>query len=187
MVSSTSMLRFCLVSSAVFNCFIKIRSSAVFSNSKSYTCFGSKVTFCFGPANGLFNIEDKSTFCSLSSSPSRTLSRSERPTNSSTVCTPSFAMYSRSSSAIKCMKLMTYSGFPLKRLRSSGFCVAIPTGQVSKLQTRIITHPMVTSGAVANPNSSAPRSAAMATSLPVISFPSVSILTLFLSPFIIKV
>ncbi len=93
------------------------------------------------------------------------------------VRTPRFAIYSLSSCAIKRMKFSTYSGFPRKRLRSSGFCVATPTGQVSRLQTRIITQPIVTSGAVAKPNSSAPRSAAMATSRPLISLPSVSMRT----------
>ena len=56
--------------------------------------------------------------------------------------------------------------------RSSGFCVATPTGHVSRLHTLIITQPKVTSGAVANPNSSAPSIAAIATSLPLINLPS---------------
>ena len=96
-------------------------------------------------------------------------------------------MYSLSSCAIKRMKFSTYSGFPRNLLRSSGFCVATPTGQVSRLQTLIITQPIVTSGAVAKPNSSAPRSAAMATSRPLISLPSVSIRTRLRSPFMISV
>ncbi len=69
-------------------------------------------------------------------------------------------------------KLTTNSGLPVKRLRSSGFCVATPTGQVSRWQTRIITQPETTSGAVAKPYSSAPSSAAMTTSRPVLSWPS---------------
>ena len=113
--------------------------------------------------------------------------KSVLPTSSSTVFTPSFAIYSRSSCAINLIKLTTYSGLPVNLLRSSGFCVAIPTGQVSKLQTLIITQPIVTSGAVANPNSSAPSIAAIATSRPLISLPSVSITTLLRSPFIISV
>ena len=110
-----------------------------------------------------------------------------RPTSSSTVLTPSLAIISRSSSAINIIKFITYSGFPAKRFLSSGFCVAIPTGHVSRLQTLIITQPIVTSGAVANPNSSAPRAHAIATSRPVISFPSVSIRTFSLSPLSIRV
>ena len=112
-----------------------------------------------------------------------TLNKSVLPTNSSTVLTPSSAIYSRSSCAINRIKLMTYSGLPLKFLRSSGFCVATPTGQVSKLHTRIITQPIVTNGAVAKPNSSAPNIAAIATSLPSISLPSVSMTTLERRPF----
>ena len=50
---------------------------------------------------------------------------------------------------------------PENRSRSSGFCVAMPTGHVSRWQTRIITQPDTTSGAVAKPYSSAPSSAAM--------------------------
>ena len=38
-------------------------------------------------------------------------------------------------------KFTTNSGLPLNRLRSSGFWVATPTGQVSRWQTRIITQP----------------------------------------------
>jgi hypothetical protein len=61
---------------------------------------------------------------------------------------------------------------PLNRWRSTGFCVATPTGQVSRWQTRIITQPETISGAVANPYSSAPSRAAMMTSRPVLSWPS---------------
>ena len=92
-----------------------------------------------------------------------------------------------SSSAMKSMKFMTYSGLPRNRQRRSGFWVATPTGQVSRLQARIMTQPMVTSGAVAKPNSSAPRTAAMATSRPVRSLPSVSRMTRSLSPFSMRV
>ncbi len=67
------------------------------------------------------------------------------------------------------MKFTTFSGRPAKRRRSSGLWVATPTGQVSLWQARIITQPTDTSGAVANPNSSAPSSAAMMTSRPVLS------------------
>ena len=69
-------------------------------------------------------------------------------------------------------KFTTNSGLPVNRLRSSGFCVATPTGQVSRWQTRIMTQPDTTSGADAKPNSSAPSSAAMTTSRPVLSCPS---------------
>lgn len=70
-------------------------------------------------------------------------------------------------------KFTTYSALPLNRSRSTGFWVAMPTGQVSRWQTRIMTQPETTSGAVAKPNSSAPSSAAMMTSRPVLSWPSV--------------
>ena len=60
----------------------------------------------------------------------------------------------------------------VNRLRSSGFWVATPTGQVSRWQTRIMMQPDTTSGAVAKPNSSAPSSAAMMTSRPVFIWPS---------------
>ena len=58
------------------------------------------------------------------------------------------------------------------RLRSSGLCVATPTGQVSRWQTRIMMQPATTSGAVAKPYSSAPSSAATTTSRPVFMAPS---------------
>ena len=48
-------------------------------------------------------------------------------------------------------------------------------------------HPSVISGAVAKPNSSAPSSAAMATSLPVFNCPSVCKTTLDLRLFITRV
>ena len=86
---------------------------------------------------------------------------------------PSCAMNSRTSSAMKNMKLMTCSGLPANFLRSSGSCVATPTGQVFRWQTRIMMQPSAISGAVAKPNSSAPSSAAMTTSRPVFSWPSV--------------
>ena len=74
---------------------------------------------------------------------------------------------------MKWKKLMTCSAWPRNFSRSLGFWVAIPTGQVSRWQTRIMMQPMTTSGAVANPYSSAPRSAAITTSRPVLSWPSV--------------
>ena len=112
--------------------------------------------------------------------------QSLRPVISAMLLKPSCAMISRTCSAMKNMKRLTYSGFPLKQLRSFLFCVAMPTGQVSLEQTRIIMQPRHTSGAVANPNSSAPRSAAMATSLPLISLPSVSRTTLSRRPFSVR-
>ena len=54
------------------------------------------------------------------------------PTISFKVLKPRLAMICLSSSATKYMKLITCSGVPLKFLRSSGSCVAIPTGQVFK-------------------------------------------------------
>ena len=71
------------------------------------------------------------------------------------------ASSSRTSSAMYSKKFSTNSGLPVNRSRSSGFCVATPTGQVSRWQTRIMMQPDTTSGAVAKPNSSAPSSAAM--------------------------
>ena len=70
------------------------------------------------------------------------------------------------------------SGVPLKFFLNSGSWVAIPTGHVFKWQARIIIQPEATNGAVANPNSSAPNKAAMATSRPVLSWPSHSKTTL---------
>ena len=62
---------------------------------------------------------------------------------------------------------------PLKRLRSSGSWVAIPTGQVFRWQARIMMQPVAISGAVEKPISSAPSIAAITTSRPVFSWPSV--------------
>ena len=56
---------------------------------------------------------------------------------------------------------MTCSGVPVKRLRSSGSCVAMPTGHVLRWQARIMMQPVAISGAVAKPISSAPSIAAI--------------------------
>jgi hypothetical protein len=50
--------------------------------------------------------------------------------------------------------------------------VAMPTGQVLRWHTRIITQPITTSGAVAKPYSSAPSMAATMQSRPVRNWPS---------------
>ena len=68
---------------------------------------------------------------------------------------------------------MTCSGVPVNFLRSSGSWVAMPTGQVLRWHLRIMMQPMAMSGVVEKPNSSAPSRAAMATSRPVWSLPSV--------------
>ncbi len=85
---------------------------------------------------------------------------------------PSAARYSRTSSAMYSKNVSTNSGLPANRARSSGFWVAMPTGQVSRWQTRIMMQPDTTSGAVAKPNSSAPSRAATTTSRPVFIWPS---------------
>ena len=82
------------------------------------------------------------------------------------------------------MKLTTCSGLPVYRERSAGSCVAMPTGHVLRWQTRIITQPETTSGAVANPNSSAPINAATTTSRPVLIWPSTCTMTRSRSLFI---
>ena len=61
-------------------------------------------------------------------------------------------MISRTSSATKKKKFTTCSGWPLKRLRSSGSCVAMPTGQVFRWQARIMMQPVAISGAVEKPH-----------------------------------
>ncbi len=85
---------------------------------------------------------------------------------------PAAARYWRTSSATKNMKLITCSGRPLKRRRSTGSCVATPTGQVLRWHFLIMMQPVAISGAVEKPNSSAPSSAPMNTSRPVRSPPS---------------
>ena len=67
---------------------------------------------------------------------------------------------------------MTCSGWPVKRLRNTGSCVAMPTGQVLRWHLRIMMQPAAINGAVANPNSSAPSMAPTTTSRPVLSPPS---------------
>ena len=81
-------------------------------------------------------------------------------------------MISRTSSATKKKKLMTCSGLPTKRARSTGSCVATPTGQVLRWHLRIMMQPAAISGAVEKPNSSAPSSAPTTTSRPVRMPPS---------------
>ena len=95
------------------------------------------------------------------------------PMASSMLRKPSAARCSRTSWAMNSMNATTYSALPSNFWRSTGFWVATPTGQVSRWQTRIMMQPETTSGAVAKPNSSAPSSAAMTTSRPVLSCPSV--------------
>ncbi len=103
----------------------------------------------------------------------RVSSRSTRPTISLMVRKPSRAMISRSSSASMKKKLTTCSGLPANFLRSSGSCVATPTGQVFRWHLRIMMQPTVTRAAVAMPHSSAPSIVAMAMSLAVRNWPSV--------------
>ena len=186
-VTSTEIFVFSPDCNAFLNFGRNTFSSIVFSNSKSYLFFSMYLFSFLSLAKEESKIALRSTFFAFAFSSSLTLKRSVRPIRSSTLRIPSLAIYSRSSCAINFMKFSTYSGLPLKRLRSSGFCVATPTGQVSKLHTRIITHPIVINGAVAKPNSSAPSNAATNTSRPVISLPSVSIRTRERSPFMINV
>ena len=70
---------------------------------------------------------------------------------------PREARSSRTSSAMYSKKVSTNSGLPLNLARSAGFWVAMPTGQVSRWQTRIMMQPETTSGAEAKPYSSAPE------------------------------
>ena len=56
---------------------------------------------------------------------------------------------------------------------NSSFCVATPTGQVFLWQTLAITHPSAIIATDPNPYSSAPKRAAITTSHPVLSPPSV--------------
>mmetsp|Transcript_6293 Transcript_6293/g.28420 ORF Transcript_6293/g.28420 Transcript_6293/m.28420 type:complete len:317 (+) Transcript_6293:3480-4430(+) len=99
--------------------------------------------------------------------------RSLRPMSSSTEVYPMAAMCPRRSSARRKKKLTTSSSCPVNFARSSSSCVAIPTGQVFLWHLRIMMHPMVISGAVERPHSSAPRRVATRRSRPVLSCPSV--------------
>mmetsp|Transcript_30319 Transcript_30319/g.87431 ORF Transcript_30319/g.87431 Transcript_30319/m.87431 type:complete len:285 (+) Transcript_30319:1400-2254(+) len=114
-------------------------------------------------------------------------SKSVRPTNSLKVRHPSFDMYWRTSSAIRKRKLMRCSGWPVNFFRNSGSCVATPTGQVFKWHLRIMMQPSVMRGAVVNATSSAPNNAAMTTSRPVRTWPSVWTVTRSRKPLSTKV
>ena len=106
---------------------------------------------------------------------SRASSRSTRPTISSTVRKPSCAMISRSSSAMNIMKLTTCSGLPSNFLRSTGSCVAMPTGQVLRWQTRIMMQPERDQRGAWRSRTPRRRAARRSTtSRPVLSWPSVS-------------
>ena len=71
--------------------------------------------------------------------------------------------------------------------RSTGSCVAIPTGQVFKWHLRIMMQPRAIKGAVEKPISSAPSNAAITTSLPVLNPPSVCRTTRLRRSFITRV
>ena len=70
------------------------------------------------------------------------------------------------------MKEHNSPSLSLFSLPLSPTCVAMPTGHVLVWHLRIMMHPIAIKGAVANPNSSAPNSAATAKSRPVRSCPS---------------
>ncbi len=74
---------------------------------------------------------------------------------------------------MKLIRLMTFSGLPVKRSRRSGRWVQTPTGQVLEWHCRTRMQPMATSDSVPMPYSSAPSRAAMTMSRPVLSPPSV--------------
>jgi hypothetical protein len=73
---------------------------------------------------------------------------------------------------MKVKRLMTFSGAPVKRARSSSSWVQTPTGQVLEWHWRTMMQPMAIRLAVPMPNSSAPNIAAMTMSRPVRMPPS---------------
>ncbi len=100
-------------------------------------------------------------------------SRSERPTRSSNLRIPSWAMIWRTSSATKKEVVDHVFGLAAQNLAQlADLAWATPTGQVSGGTAHHDMQPSTTSGAVAKPNSSAPSSAAMTTSRPVFIWPS---------------
>ncbi len=68
---------------------------------------------------------------------------------------------------------MSCSGLPVNFARKSSRCVAMPVGHVLRWHWRAMSQPIATTEAVPKPNSSAPSSAAITTSRPVLSPPSV--------------
>mmetsp|Transcript_67085 Transcript_67085/g.165485 ORF Transcript_67085/g.165485 Transcript_67085/m.165485 type:complete len:261 (+) Transcript_67085:2542-3324(+) len=176
------------------------RAALLFSISMLSMCFSSSWS-CFlvlyGVALGLMRpsslracvrMGERSRFLVFSFLvDSSNLSRSARPTSSVTVFTPSWAMCSRTSSPIIHRKLTTCSGMPLNFLRSSGSCVATPTGHTLRWHLRIMMQPSDTRGAVEKPHSSAPSIMALTTSWPVLSWPSVSRITRSRRSFITRV
>mmetsp|Transcript_22154 Transcript_22154/g.66501 ORF Transcript_22154/g.66501 Transcript_22154/m.66501 type:complete len:275 (-) Transcript_22154:2754-3578(-) len=91
------------------------------------------------------------------------------PTSSSIDVMPSDASVRRISSAMRKKKLMTCSGWPSNLARSSGSCVAMPTGHVFRWHLRIMMQPSAMRGPVEKAYSSAPSAAATSTSRGVLS------------------
>ena len=80
------------------------------------------------------------------------------------------------------IKRITISGVPLNFLRSSGSCVATPTGQVFLWQTRAMMQPSAIMALVPKLTSSAPSMVAITTSRPVAMPPSARTVTRVRSP-----
>mmetsp|Transcript_36260 Transcript_36260/g.58229 ORF Transcript_36260/g.58229 Transcript_36260/m.58229 type:complete len:311 (-) Transcript_36260:3538-4470(-) len=147
------------------------------ANSRPWSCVVTFRTAAPGrmDAEGI-KMRARSIPCSLSRAPRMSGSgsiRSDRPTSSSTDVYPSAAMCARRSSARRKKKFTTSSSCPANLARSSGSCVAMPTGHVFLWHFRIMIQPMVMSGAVDRPHSSAPSRVATSRSRPVLSCPSV--------------
>ena len=94
---------------------------------------------------------------------------------------------SRTSCAMNRKKFSTYSGRPSNRSRSSGFWVATPTGQVSRWQTRIMMQPDDHQRRGREAELLGAEQAAMTTSRPVLSWPSVCTTIRSRSPLITSV
>ena len=100
-------------------------------------------------------------------------SKSVRPIISSILSTPSSASISLTSSAMKVIKFITFSGVPVNFSRSRGSWTQTPTGHVFEWHWRTIMHPIATRLNVPMPYSSAPSIAAITMSRPVFNPPSV--------------
>mmetsp|Transcript_5396 Transcript_5396/g.10836 ORF Transcript_5396/g.10836 Transcript_5396/m.10836 type:complete len:205 (+) Transcript_5396:3108-3722(+) len=154
--ASLSRTRLSMCFSSSWSCFVVLYVSALGFMSPSSLNAGVRIgerSMCF-----VLAFRSASSCCK----------RSVRPTISFTVRMPSIAIHSLTSSPTIHRKFTTWSGIPLNFLRSSGSCVAIPTGHTLRWHLRIMMHPSEIRGAVENPVSSAPSRKAITTSRPVL-------------------
>lgn len=183
-IASVSVTHFYPLSDTLLDYIVVSIVSFIFRDSGSCAYLKSGVALYFLPSGKLLDVRSESVFSYLSLELSHFFGESPHPADSSAIFAPDFTVCSQDSSTVGHVGFSACSNFPTGHLQDSKFYMTVPTKRMSELRALVVARPVIADKTITGPGSSTPERTTVTASQPLVDLPSISVLALFLEPFV---